>query len=70
MCVLHTKPIVGTGEEVYNQNLDSFHTNKIGDIARAIAINPLHVKSPRHILIVALHVIVLMRHGLRNNGVS
>lgn len=35
VCVLYFKPIVGNGEEEYNQILDSFSTNKIGGFARA-----------------------------------
>lgn len=52
VCVSHLKPIVGIGEKGYNQFLDSFRTNKIGGFARAIVINPLHLKLPRLVFVV------------------
>ena len=51
ICISGFRPIVGSGEEGYQQLLDSFSNNRAGSFARIIVVNPLHKKLPRLVLV-------------------
>lgn len=52
ICISTYKPIDGSGENGYNKVIDSFASNKVGDFARVIVVNPLHNKLPMLVIVV------------------
>ena len=53
VCITTFKPEVGSGEDGYNNIVDSFWSNQVGSFARVIVVNPLHEKLPRLTLVVS-----------------
>ena len=51
ICITDYKPAVGVREVGYNKMVYSFRLDKVGAIARAIVVNPLHPKLPRLVLV-------------------
>lgn len=53
VCITTFKPEVGSGEDGYNNIVDSFRSNQVGSFTRVIVVNPLHEKLPRLTLVVS-----------------
>lgn len=47
------KPIVGSGNDAYNNIFDSFTNNCVGGFAKVVMVNPLHQSLPRLVLVVS-----------------